>query len=577
MTAEQNIEKRLRAMSAHTPTPSLDMTRLNSGIEKHRKLIRMTKLISTAAAAIVLIMSAVIIASAVARNQVYSVVTIDSSGSICMNLNRDGEVVSITANDQNGKRALRGFERTSNDPGKAVAELIDHMVDSEFLTVYDNTVLVTADNDDDAVEEALRSEISDAVGAAYADLGFEGAVLSQNCDDSREAQRLSSRYHISRGKAQLLRELIAADSTMSYRSLSRLNVNDLNLIADSIDLDYRTITESGESSSLRYLKEGEAAKIVIDDLSADNTADITIRLDARDGELIYRLTVQSGKTVYSYNLVAESGEIITTIKISQNRAEIIVDNKSSTARADDRTPAYIPPADTVVTTPVTPSATEAAAEPIVIPTESRAVETPTVAPQPVTSDPTVPQPTPSDSESERSAIPDSVDLNASEYYRVESTMLDTGYSFPPWTNPPENGYAPDHTEAFRGVAYDLKAVKGQEFQSGAVAVIGNTTQLRSFLADHGYAYADGGKSFDTSRYTDSFFKTKSLIISAYDLQNYNYSFYIKDMLIDGDTLYLDTATEQAADLPSVTYLAHDLCACDIDRSQLQNVSKLILY
>lgn len=578
MTAEQRTEQRLRAMSAHTPTPSLDIARLNNGIEKHRRLIRMTKMISTAAAVIVLILSAVIITSAVARNQVYSTVTIDGSGSICLSLNREGEIVSITANDQNGKRALMGFDRTTNDPEQAVAELIAHLIDEKLLSEYDNTLLVTADNADDAVEEALRARFAEAVGTAYAENDFRGAVLSQINDDSREAQRLSSRYHISHGKAQLMRELIAADSSMSYRSLSRLNVNDLNLIADSIDLDYREITASGESSGMRYLKEGEAARIVIDDLSADSSLDITIRLDARDGELIYRLVVRSGKTAYTYNLVAESGEIITVVKITQNRAEIIVDNQSSTARTDDHTPAYTPPADTVVVTPAVPAAEADIPEPAVTETEPRTVETPTVPVQPATSvptavTPTVPAAEPTESTADR--LPDTISFISAQYYRVESTMLDTGFTMPPWSTRPAGTLA--NTEVFRGNAYENSTGRDQLFESGVVAVIGNTTQLRNFLADHGYAYAQGGKTFDTAKYTDRFFKTESLILAAYDLKNQNYRFSIGDMTIDNGTLYLNTVMEQEADLPGTSYLAHDLTAYEVDRSSLESATQLKLY
>lgn len=566
MTAEQNIEKSLRALSAHTPAPALDMERLNKGIEKHKKLISITKLITTAAAAIVLIAGAVLVTSAIMRNQAVSTVTLDANTSLTLSLNKNGEVVDITAADQRGKKALAGFDRTSNNAEVVTAELISHLIENGTLSEYDNTVLLTADSEDDEQEDKLRAQVAEAIEEAYADNHFDGALLSQTDDDNKEAGRIASRYHVSRGKAQLLRELITADNTMSYRSLSRLNTNDLNLIADSIQLSYNKITESGTSSSLRYLKENEAIRIVIDHLGEDEVQ-IGIRLDARDGELLYRLSVKAGKTVYTYNLVASSGEIITVIKSGVNKTEILVDRKSRTATADDSTPSYTPSYDTPITTPVvTPTAAPeptAAVEPS---NETAAAQVPTEAP---TAPPTV-APTSKPSEGgDDDAVPSAVSFTAKNYYRIDADLMAAGFVV---TTPPEDSTAIPFKEIFNDHVYGENPQKLYRFDCGTAAVICSKAQLDRFMSDYG-----GNVRFDATAYNDSYFNTHALVLTYYKLYNMDYDFTITDMVKDGSTLYVNTSMSTADELPTTAYSAHDLVVFEINRNDLSADTQLSLY
>lgn len=560
MTAEQNIEKRLRALSVHTPSPALDMERLNKGIEKHKKLVSITKMITTAAAAIVLIAGAVLVTSAIARRQIAATVTLDMDASLTLSVNKEGEVVEISAADQRGKKALAGFDRTSDDAHAAAAELIAHLIGNGTLSEYDNTVLLTADSADENTEEALRAECAKAVEAAYADNHFDGALLSQNTDDSKEADRIVARYHVSRGKAQLLRELIGADNSMSYRSLSRMNINDLNLIADSIDLSYHEITESGTSSSLGYLKENEVVRIVIDHLGEDDV-DIRIRLDARDGELLYRLSVKSGDVMYTYNLVASSGEIITVIKSGENKTEIIVDHKSSTATADDSTPSYTPPYDTAVGTPVvTPAPTVADAQPI--------AESPTDAPIAPTVAPTN-APAEKPSESAVDDVPDTVSFTAKNYYRTDADLAAAGFTI---ETPPEGSTAITFKEVFNDHVYGENPQRLYQFDSGIAAAICSKAQLDRFMSDF-----SGTVRLDTTAYGDSWFSSHALVLTYYKLYNMDYDFTITDMIRDDKTLYVNTSMSTAGEVPTTAYTAYDLAVFEIDRNDLSADTQLRLY
>ncbi len=174
---------------------------------------------------------------------------------------------------------------------------------------------------------------------------------------------------------------------------------------------------------------------------------------------------------------------------------------------------------------------------------------------------------------------DTVSFTSAEYYRCDTDLLHAGYNIPPWDNPPESSRLIRSTELFRGKYYESKPVSGQQFLSGKLVIICNTTQLKNYLADYPYAYADkGGHTLDISRFTDSYFRTRSIVLTTYDLQNYNYDFSVNDDIrVDGGTLYINTAMTLTDDLPSTTYIAHDLSVYEIDRAELQNITELQLY
>ncbi len=575
MTTEKDLEKRLKAMSAHTPSPVLDVGRLNRELEKQQKRARLVKMISAAAAAIVLITGAVIFAASDARRQVASVITLDSGASISVKLNQNGEVVEITAADQRGNHALKGFSNSSSSADAVTAALITHLIENGTLSEYDNTVLLTAESSGKDAE-ALRSDMADAVETAYADNRFSGALLSQTSDDDRTTARIASRYHISHGKAQLLRELIGADSTLSYRSLCRMNVNDLNLIADSIGLDYADITAIGSSSTLGYLAQEEAVRIAVEQLGGSRSG-VRVRMDARDGELLYRLTVKDGRTTYLCNLVASSGEIITVIKNGSGAEEILVDRRSATA-SDQADLPFVPAQNTPVSIQPDPQTSDADVSDESNPSQPPA-STEAASPADSSSQSASAQTAPTTAPSAASGSHELIPFTSKAYYSCDTDLLHAGFSTPPWETPPESSRVIRSSGLFYGNCYESTADSGQQFLSGKLVFICNTDQLNRFLGDHPHDYTDeNGRSLDVSRFTDAYFKTGSLVLTAYDLQNYNYDFSITDdMRIDGGTLYINTAMSYPDDLPTSSYIAHDLCVYEIDRTDLQAVTQLRLY
>lgn len=551
---ERNIEMQLKTLALHTPSPRVSLTRLDEGLKKHRKTVTVLRGISAAAAAFILIVGAVLFATAAARNSVYSTVTLDSTAGITLNLNKEGEVVSVTAFDQSGRRALSGFENSDRDMNASVSRLIAHLISNGTLSEYDNTILATAESEDENTESALSTDISAAITAGYEENGFDGAVLTQTASQDKDIAHLAASHHVSAGKAQLMKELITADRTMSYQSLSTVSVNSLNLIADSIGLDYRDITAVGTSSTLGCISEDEATGIVLIDLgeTASNVK-ISIRFDAKDGELIYRLNILVDEFSYSYRLVASSGEIVTVIKSGGGATQVIIDQRSSTARSADDTSAV--PSSGSVTSPVNNADEHLTATETQDPT--RAAGASPVAPTENTDD----------------GLPASVSFTSRRPYLVSADLSAAAYNL---LTLPDDSRELSVTERFNGICYQGTTESGGAFLDGEVAVICSTYQLENFLSDHPYAYAEDGSTF-SANYDDDYFIQKALIVSAYRLRNMNYRFSVSGVYTYEDQLYVNLGMTTLDELPTTKYLAYDMGVYEINKSELSAETTLVLF
>lgn len=563
MNTQKRIEAGLRMMSGHTPTPRINAELLQERLRRREKQINFTRAISAVAAVAVLITGTVLLLSVIGRNAVKTTLTLDSSAGIAISLNSRDEVIAVTATDQRGVRALSGYDPSDRDLSLVTVSLISYLIDHDTLNRYDNTVLVSSEDSD------LSDTVAGYVGEAYAERDFAGAVLSQGTVAEPEVERLSAKYHITSGKAQLTRELIESDRTMSYGALARMSVNDLNLIADSIGLTYEYITVSGVSSRLQYLPAQQVENIVVEDLGHGSVA-VRTRFDARNGELLYRLTVQDGDFTYTYSLVAATGEIITVIRAGQNSVEVIVNQTSSTARSEivenggeGYTP-VIQPTEAIVPVPEPTKATgdnpPAAVEPTGAPTSA--------ATEPVTES----------KAGETPAAPKGIDLTSDQYYSVPADLKSAGYIL---RKPADSWRKLDSNLVFSGLYTVPREGSDQQFVSGEAAVIGNARQLARFLSVYDYPYTalrDGKETaFDPSALDDDYFRTKALVVAVYELDNMPYEFSINDIYTDGERLYADAAYTTPDNIRTWYTTSRHICIYEIDSAELRADMQLELY
>lgn len=279
------------------------------------------------AASIVIVTGLIFVLAFMHNNEVYSTVLIENDACFEISLNRENRPVSISGMDNVALRLSKRIDKGATLE-EAVDNTLDVMIENDNLGENANTVLVTADAPDDP--EVLLNATFEAVKDSFADDDFDGAILTTVASEDRDIQRMARRHRISVGKAEMITDILKKDKSFSAELLSRLSVNDLNLLTTYRGIRYDSIGIFGVSDGC--ISPEDAIRLVCNEMGFSDD-DVDIRLGADSYGLIYSVTVHSDRQIYIYRVAASSGEIIA---VSQG------EDLKTAQMADQNTPSPTP-------------------------------------------------------------------------------------------------------------------------------------------------------------------------------------------------------------------------------------------
>ena len=266
------------------------------------------------------------------QNRMYdSEIYFDVNPSIELKIDKDREVISAVALNDDGMKVLDNMNLKDADLTVAVNAIIGSMLKNGYLTVTENSILVSVKNKDASKAKALEEEISNDISAILNASSINASILSQAYDDDANAQNLAAENNISEGKARLISNIISSNITDSkgnlytFDALKDLSINELNLLVSSKNVTVKDTQKNGEASSSSYITRDSARDIAINaaGVSLDDIRALEVELDADDGRLVYEVEFKSGDSEYDYEIDAKSGKII------KNHVEIDDDYQAS--------------------------------------------------------------------------------------------------------------------------------------------------------------------------------------------------------------------------------------------------------
>ncbi len=279
------------------------------------------------------------------QNRMYdSEIYFDVNPSIELKIDKDREVISAVALNDDGMKVLDNMNLKDADLTVAVNAIIGSMLKNGYLTVTENSILVSVKNKDASKAKALEEEISNDISAILNASSINASILSQAYDDDANAQNLAAENNISEGKARLISNIISSNITDSkgnlytFDALKDLSINELNLLVSSKNVTVKDTQKNGEASSSSYITRDSARDIAINaaGVSLDDIRALEVELDADDGRLVYEVEFKSGDSEYDYEIDAKSGEII------KNHVEIDDDYYQTNGNTGVNTPSNTP-------------------------------------------------------------------------------------------------------------------------------------------------------------------------------------------------------------------------------------------
>lgn len=293
---KENIEHRLRQEFSDIAPNRLDellaavdelpedgtVINFTQEVKKRRSPL---KAVLSAAAALLLIVGAAGLYANLSADRY--IVAVDVNPAVELRVNGFDRISAVTLKNDDAKALIDEASLKGKTVSDAVDTLTEKLCGDGYLNENNNGVLVSVHGGDDA----LCSKIVGSVGKATERAGFNYAVLYQSLDDDAD------------GKAELIAKLDGRFDDLSIEELSKLSVQELIFLAESLD----SLPDKTELyGKLNGYLSAEDAK---HDAGVDS-ASATQSIIRYAEQLAYEIVYTENGTTHKYVVSASTGEVL---------------------------------------------------------------------------------------------------------------------------------------------------------------------------------------------------------------------------------------------------------------------------
>lgn len=314
MTHEE-IHKRIQQAATHAAPDQLDAI-LSACEEQKGTVISMKKNqkrrwiapLSAAAALAIVAGSIFGISRFQQASAADSVVTLDINPSIALSVNSKETVTTATPLNDDAKDIMGGMELEGTNLETAVNAIIGACLQKGYLDELENAILVSVENADADTATQLQNELTATISGAFQ----SGSILTQTVTVDDDLAQLAQKYNISAGKASLIQEVIAQDSTLTFESLAPLSMSEISLIASSRNLTTTGVSQTGSTSDQAYIGQDAALQAACDHagIATSDVQGLSTEFGWSPKGMVYELDFCSGGTEYEYKINATDGSVV---------------------------------------------------------------------------------------------------------------------------------------------------------------------------------------------------------------------------------------------------------------------------
>ena len=203
---------------------------------------------------------------------------------------------------------MGGMELEGTNLETAVNAIIGACLQKGYLDELENAILVSVENADADTATQLQNELTATISGAFQ----SGSILTQTVTVDDDLAQLAQKYNISAGKASLIQEVIAQDSTLTFESLAPLSMSEISLIASSRNLTTTGVSQTGSTSDQAYIGQDAALQAACDHagIATSDVQGLSTEFGWSPKGMVYELDFCSGGTEYEYKINATDGSVV---------------------------------------------------------------------------------------------------------------------------------------------------------------------------------------------------------------------------------------------------------------------------
>ncbi|MGB4985694.1 MAG: PepSY domain-containing protein, partial [Erysipelotrichaceae bacterium] len=237
------------------------------------------------------------------------IVNFDTNPSIQIKIKED-KVVDLQALNDDGKRIFESIDFKNMAVKDATNKIVEELIKNEYL-ISNNSILIGVDAKDTSLGEIMKTNLVNYVVEKMNAHQLKPNVLSlliTNKDNSS----MAAKNNISLSKAQLITEILQKSKDYSFEQLSKLNINELNLLTIDKKMDLK-INQIGEPLMNDYITRNKAFELAMKKLDLKSVVIVgaTIEFDEENDIFVYEVNFAHNNRNYEVDVNAKNGEIVS--------------------------------------------------------------------------------------------------------------------------------------------------------------------------------------------------------------------------------------------------------------------------
>ncbi|TYC85773.1 hypothetical protein FXB42_07815 [Acetobacterium wieringae] len=166
-----------------------------------------------------------------------SIIALDANQSVEIVTNKHKEILSVKAFDQNVQALLDEEHLNQTNLEESVGVIITAMIKNGYLDENKSVVMITVENQNTAKADDLATTLNQVIKESATAENISATVVRQTVTPDSQAVTEAEQYSVSTGKLNVMKELIAADSSLTMESLAGMSLADLLTVSKEKAVD----------------------------------------------------------------------------------------------------------------------------------------------------------------------------------------------------------------------------------------------------------------------------------------------------------------------------------------------------
>ena len=267
------------------------------------------------------------------NNSNIAVIGIDVNPSLELGINSKNKVVSVNTNNDDAIKVIGDMNLKGTDVLVAMNAIFGSMVKNGYINDSENSILISLVDGEYNVDK-LANDVYNHLQNEK----INSSILTLNTNTSDYDNELSKKYNISVSKVKLIKSIINKNSLYRFEDLSKLNTNELNILANNSINKNEEVSTIGSASTSKYISIDMVKDIVFKHAKVENKniVNLEIEYDYENGNMIYDVEFDCNNIEYDYEVDAVSGKILESEIENKNKDSNNNNNSSNTYLSKDK-------------------------------------------------------------------------------------------------------------------------------------------------------------------------------------------------------------------------------------------------